>query len=149
MYQTRGPIFPIRERAIATRSGPPARPRRTGAGTPGSENGQLPVGRIPGLARDFDLFDAGFDALVAPTSPDVAFRFGAKLADPVKMYLSDACTLPVNMAGLPGISIPCGLSEGLPVGLQIVAARFRDLRVLQASRAFEQARPWAQGRPPL
>ena len=69
------------------------------------------------IKRDFDtLFEQGFDALVAPTSPSVAFRFGAKLADPVAMYLSDACTLPVNMAGLPGISIPCGLSEGMPVG---------------------------------
>ena len=69
------------------------------------------------IKRDFDtLFEQGFDALVAPTSPSVAFRFGAKMADPVAMYLSDACTLPVNMAGLPGISIPCGLSEGMPVG---------------------------------
>ena len=65
----------------------------------------------------------GFDALVAPTSPTVAFRFGDRLADPVSMYLSDACTLPVNMAGLPGVSIPCGLSEGLPVGLQLIGAR--------------------------
>ena len=75
------------------------------------------------IKRDFDaLFEQGFDALVAPTSPTVAFRFGAKMADPVAMYLSDACTLPVNMAGLPGISIPCGLSEGLPVGLQLIGA---------------------------
>ena len=69
------------------------------------------------IKGDFDaLWAQGFDALVAPTSPTVAFRFGARLADPVSMYLSDACTLPVNMAGLPGVSIPCGLSEGLPVG---------------------------------
>ena len=57
-----------------------------------------------------------------PTSPTVAFRFGERLTDPVSMYLSDACTLPVNMAGLPGVSIPCGLSEGLPVGLQLIGA---------------------------
>ena len=69
------------------------------------------------IKGDFDAFWAqGFDALVAPTSPTVAFRFGARLEDPVAMYLSDACTLPVNMAGLAGISIPAGLSEGLPVG---------------------------------
>ena len=75
------------------------------------------------IKADFDrLWAAGFDALVAPTSPTVAFRFGARLADPVSMYLSDACTLPVNMAGLPGVSIPCGLSEGLPVGLQLIGA---------------------------
>ena len=75
------------------------------------------------IKGDFDaLWAQGFDALVAPTSPTVAFRFGARLADPVSMYLSDACTLPVNMAGLPGISIPCGLSDGLPVGLQLIGA---------------------------
>src|SRR4029078_5329365 len=60
------------------------------------------------IKGDFDaLWAEGFDALVAPTSPSVAFRFGARMADPVSMYLSDACTLPVNVAGLPGISIPC------------------------------------------
>src|SRR6185436_13095049 len=75
------------------------------------------------IKGDFDaLWAQGIDALVAPTSPTVAFRFGARMADPVAMYLSDACTLPVNMAGLPGISIPCGLSEGLPVGLQLIGA---------------------------
>ena len=68
------------------------------------------------IKGDFDaLWAQGFDALVAPTSPTVAFRFGERLADPVSMYLSDACTLPVNMAGLPGVSIPCGLSDG-PAG---------------------------------
>jgi aspartyl-tRNA(Asn)/glutamyl-tRNA(Gln) amidotransferase subunit A len=80
------------------------------------------------IKRDFDLlFEQGFDALVAPTSPSVAFRFGAKMADPVAMYLSDACTLPVNMAGLPGISIPCGLSEGMPVGLQLIGPAWSEL----------------------
>ncbi len=79
------------------------------------------------IKADFDaLWAAGFDALVAPTSPSVAFRFGARLADPVAMYLSDACTLPVNMAGLPGVSIPCGLSEGLPVGLQLIGAPWSE-----------------------
>ena len=75
------------------------------------------------IKQDFDaLWAQGFDALVAPTSPTVAFPFGARLADPVAMYLSDACTLPVNMAGLPGVSVPCGLSDGLPVGLQFIGA---------------------------
>ena len=79
------------------------------------------------IKGDFDkLWAQGFDALVAPTSPTVAFRFGARLADPVAMYLSDACTLPVNMAGLPGVSIPCGLSEGLPVGLQLIGAAWSE-----------------------
>ena len=80
------------------------------------------------IKADFDaVWAAGFDAIVAPTSPDVAFRFGAKMDDPVAMYLNDACTLPVNMAGLPGVSIPCGLSEGLPVGLQLIGAPWTEL----------------------
>jgi aspartyl-tRNA(Asn)/glutamyl-tRNA(Gln) amidotransferase subunit A len=90
------------------------------------------------IKRDFDtLFEQGFDALVAPTSPSVAFRFGAKMADPVAMYLSDACTLPVNMAGLPGISIPCGLSEGMPVGLQLIGPAWSEPRLFGLARAFE------------
>jgi aspartyl-tRNA(Asn)/glutamyl-tRNA(Gln) amidotransferase subunit A len=90
------------------------------------------------IKRDFDvLWEQGFDALVAPTSPSVAFRFGAKMADPVAMYLSDACTLPVNMAGLPGISIPCGLSEGLPVGLQLIGAPWSEAELFGLSRGYE------------
>jgi aspartyl-tRNA(Asn)/glutamyl-tRNA(Gln) amidotransferase subunit A len=90
------------------------------------------------IKADFDrLWAAGFDALVAPTSPTVAFRFGARLADPVAMYLSDACTLPVNMAGLPGVSIPCGLSEGLPVGLQLIGAPWTEAELLALARGYE------------
>ncbi len=90
------------------------------------------------IKRDFDrLWEQGFDALVAPTSPSVAFRFGARMADPVQMYLSDACTLPVNMAGLPGISVPCGLSEGLPVGLQLIGGAWSEAGLLRAARAYE------------
>jgi aspartyl-tRNA(Asn)/glutamyl-tRNA(Gln) amidotransferase subunit A len=90
------------------------------------------------IKRDFDtLFEQGFDALVAPTSPSVAFRFGAKMADPVAMYLSDACTLPVNMAGLPGISIPCGLSEGMPVGLQLIGPAWSELELFRLARGYE------------
>jgi aspartyl-tRNA(Asn)/glutamyl-tRNA(Gln) amidotransferase subunit A len=90
------------------------------------------------IKRDFDrLWAEGFDALVAPTSPSVAFRFGARMADPVQMYLSDACTLPVNMAGLPGVSVPCGLSDGLPVGLQLIGAAWSEAALLRAARAYE------------
>ena len=90
------------------------------------------------IKGDFDaLFGAGFDALVAPTSPSVAFRFGARLADPVAMYLSDACTLPVNMAGLPGLSVPCGLSEGLPVGLQLIGPAWSELELFRIARGYE------------
>ncbi len=90
------------------------------------------------IKQDFDrLWSEGFDALVAPTSPTVAFPFGAKMADPVSMYLSDACTLPVNMAGLPGISVPCGLADGLPVGLQFIGAAWSELELFHLSRAYE------------
>jgi aspartyl-tRNA(Asn)/glutamyl-tRNA(Gln) amidotransferase subunit A len=90
------------------------------------------------IKGDFDaLWAGGFDALVAPTSATVAFRFGERLEDPVAMYLSDACTLPVNMAGLPGISIPAGLSDGLPVGLQFIGAAWSEARLLELARGYE------------
>jgi aspartyl-tRNA(Asn)/glutamyl-tRNA(Gln) amidotransferase subunit A len=103
------------------------------------------------IKQDFDvLFDAGFDALVAPTSPTTAFDFGARLTDPVQMYLSDACTLPVNMAGLPGISVPTGLSEGLPVGLQFIGPAWSELELLRWARAHEAIHadePWVGQEP--
>jgi aspartyl-tRNA(Asn)/glutamyl-tRNA(Gln) amidotransferase subunit A len=89
------------------------------------------------IKADFDAAFEHVDALVAPTSPTVAFPFGARLADPVAMYLSDACTLPVNMAGLPGLSVPCGLSQGLPVGLQLIGRPWAEQRLLQLGRAYE------------
>jgi aspartyl-tRNA(Asn)/glutamyl-tRNA(Gln) amidotransferase subunit A len=103
------------------------------------------------IKADFDtLWAQGFDALVAPTSPTVAFPMGARLADPVAMYLSDACTLPVNMAGLPGISIPCGLSDGLPVGLQLIGAAWSEAELFGLARAYEAITadaPWRAQEP--
>ena len=69
--------------------------------------------------------------------PTVAFPLGARLDDPVAMYLSDACTLPVNMAGLPGISVPAGLSEGLPVGLQLIGAPWSEPDLFELARGYE------------
>ena len=90
------------------------------------------------IKRDFDMvFESGIDALVAPTSPSVAFTFGARTADPVAMYLSDACTLPANMAGIAGVSVPCGLSDGLPVGLQFIGAPWSEPELLRFGRAYE------------
>jgi aspartyl-tRNA(Asn)/glutamyl-tRNA(Gln) amidotransferase subunit A len=92
------------------------------------------------IKRDFDrLWESGFDALVTPTAPTVAFRLGERLADPVQMYLSDVCTVPVNMAGLPGISIPCGLSDGLPVGLQLIGPAWSEAALFRAARGYEGA----------
>ncbi|MGH2408695.1 MAG: Asp-tRNA(Asn)/Glu-tRNA(Gln) amidotransferase subunit GatA, partial [Candidatus Limnocylindrales bacterium] len=89
------------------------------------------------IKGDFDAAFAEVDALVAPTSPTVAFPIGARLDDPVAMYLSDACTLPVNIAGLPGLSVPCGLSEGLPVGLQFIGRAFDEGTLFRLGRAYE------------
>ncbi|MCU0484219.1 MAG: Asp-tRNA(Asn)/Glu-tRNA(Gln) amidotransferase subunit GatA [Chloroflexi bacterium] len=104
------------------------------------------------IKADFDaVFEAGIAALVAPTSPGVAWPFGAKLADPLTMYASDACTLPVNMAGLPAISVPCGLAGGLPVGLQLVGPAWSELTLLRLGRAHEAitaAADWRALTPP-
>ncbi|MFO1539156.1 MAG: Asp-tRNA(Asn)/Glu-tRNA(Gln) amidotransferase subunit GatA [Chloroflexota bacterium] len=89
------------------------------------------------LKQDFDAAFSQVDALVAPTSPTVAFPLGARTGDPIAMYLSDVCTLPVNAAGLPGISVPCGLSEGLPVGLQLIGRAWDEGRLFRLGRAWE------------
>ena len=79
-------------------------------------------------------------------TPYVAWPFGARLADPVQMYLADVCTLPVNMAGLPGISVPCGLSDGLPVGLQLIGPAWSETELLHAARAYEGVTAGAEWR---
>ena len=91
------------------------------------------------IRREFQTAWESFDALVTPTSPTVAFELGSRTSDPVQMYLSDVCTIPVNIAGLPGISVPCGLSDGLPVGLQFIGPQLADRTVLQVAHAYEQA----------
>ena len=91
------------------------------------------------IRRDFERAFASVDFVVSPTSPTVAFRLGERVADPLQMYLSDTCTIPVSLAGLPSISIPCGLSEGLPVGLQIAGPAFSENRLLDVAHALEGA----------
>jgi aspartyl-tRNA(Asn)/glutamyl-tRNA(Gln) amidotransferase subunit A len=91
------------------------------------------------IADDFRAAFERFDFIVTPTSPTVAFTLGEKLDDPWAMYLNDYCTVPVPLAGLPAISIPNGLSEGLPVGFQIVGPAFSEPRLLDAAYAVEQA----------
>jgi aspartyl-tRNA(Asn)/glutamyl-tRNA(Gln) amidotransferase subunit A len=90
------------------------------------------------IRTDFDEAFARVDLVVMPTSPTVAFRIGERVDDPWAMYASDVLTVPVNLAGLPGISIPCGLSEGLPVGFQLVGPAFAENRILAAAHALEQ-----------
>ena len=89
------------------------------------------------IKRDFDEAFEKCDAIVSATSPTVAFRLGAKTQDPLSMYLCDVLTLGGNLAGLPGISVPCGMSEGLPVGLQVLAPQWREDVALRVARAYE------------
>ncbi|HET9879535.1 MAG TPA: Asp-tRNA(Asn)/Glu-tRNA(Gln) amidotransferase subunit GatA [Candidatus Limnocylindria bacterium] len=101
------------------------------------------------IKDEFDRVLTDVDALLAPTSPSVAFPIGAKTDDPLLMYLNDACTLPVNIAGLPGISVPCGLSHGKPVGLQVIGRAFDESMVLRVADAYERAAGFADLRSPL
>jgi aspartyl-tRNA(Asn)/glutamyl-tRNA(Gln) amidotransferase subunit A len=95
------------------------------------------------IRRDFERAFETQDVLVMPTAPTTAFRIGEKTSDPLQMYLSDIFTISVNLAGLPGLSLPCGFdASGLPIGLQIVGRPFEEERVFQAAYAFEQATDW-------
>jgi aspartyl-tRNA(Asn)/glutamyl-tRNA(Gln) amidotransferase subunit A len=91
------------------------------------------------IARDFDDVFEKFDFVVSPTAPGVAFELGSKTADPLAMYLNDFCTVPMSLAGIPAISIPNGLSEGLPVGFQLAGPAFSENRILEAAFALEGA----------
>lgn len=102
------------------------------------------------IKRDFDLAFESFDVILTPTSPTAAFRLGEKTADPLQMYLSDIFTISANLAGIPGMSLPCGFtSSGLPIGLQLLAKPFGETTLLRAGYAFEQAATWERRRPPL
>jgi aspartyl-tRNA(Asn)/glutamyl-tRNA(Gln) amidotransferase subunit A len=91
------------------------------------------------IAREFEAAFERFDVLVSPTSPTVAFKIGEKSGNPLAMYLTDVLTIPPNMAGLPGLSIPCGLSEGLPVGLQLIGPQFSENTLFRTGHALERA----------
>jgi aspartyl-tRNA(Asn)/glutamyl-tRNA(Gln) amidotransferase subunit A len=99
------------------------------------------------VRREFTDAFLKFDALVTPTTPGVAFKIGDKTDDPMQMYMNDVCTIPVNIAGLPSISIPGGMSEGLPVGLQFIGPQFGDTTVIRAAAAYEHATAWHQNHP--
>ncbi len=102
------------------------------------------------IKNDFDQAFQNFDLLLSPTSPSVAFEFGAKTADPLQMYLSDIATIPANLAGIPGISLPCGFGQGgRPVGLQILGPLQADARLLRAAHAFEQATEFHKMKSPV
>jgi aspartyl-tRNA(Asn)/glutamyl-tRNA(Gln) amidotransferase subunit A len=95
------------------------------------------------IARDYAEAFRRCDVIAGPTSPTVAFAIGAKVADPVQMYLTDIYTVPANLAGLPGLSIPCGFgSGGLPVGLQLVGDYFSEARMLGVAHQYQKATDW-------
>jgi aspartyl-tRNA(Asn)/glutamyl-tRNA(Gln) amidotransferase subunit A len=91
------------------------------------------------ISREFAAAFERFDVLLSPTSPTVAFKLGERTANPLAMYLADVLTIPPNMAGLPGLSIPCGLSEGLPVGLQLIGPQFAENTLFRVGHALERA----------
>ncbi len=102
------------------------------------------------IARDFSRAFEQCDVIMSPTSPSTAFRIGDRTADPVQMYLSDVFTIAANLAGLPGMSIPCGLDmAGLPVGLQIIGNYFSEARMLNVANVFQKQTDWHLRKPPI
>ncbi len=101
------------------------------------------------IRREFDEVFSRFDALVTPTSPSTAFKLGEKMDDPYLMYLNDVFTQPANIAGIPAISVPAGLVDGLPVGVQFMAGHLKEETLLRVAHAYEQATEWHRLRPDL
>ena len=92
------------------------------------------------IKKDFEDVFEKYDVIIGPTTPTPAFKIGEKLDDPLTMYANDILTIPVNLAGVPGISVPCGFStEGLPLGLQIIGKHFDEGTIYRVAHAYEQA----------
>ena len=101
------------------------------------------------IRQELDQAFEKFDALVTPTSPTVPFKIGEKMDDPLQMYLSDICTLPINIAGVPAISIPAGFADGLPIGMQIIGKPFAEETIFKIAHAYQQATEWHKHRPEI
>ncbi|MBO9605341.1 MAG: Asp-tRNA(Asn)/Glu-tRNA(Gln) amidotransferase subunit GatA [Paenibacillaceae bacterium] len=101
------------------------------------------------IKRDFEDVFSSYDVIIGPTAPTPAFKIGSQVDDPLTMYLNDILTIPLNLAGLPGISVPCGLVDGLPVGLQIIGKPLDESTVLRVAHAFEQQTEHHKQRPQL
>ena len=102
------------------------------------------------IHRDFDAAFEHCDAIITPTSPTTAFKISEKIHNPLQMYLSDICTIPINLAGVPAISLPCGLDqEGLPIGMQVIGKHFDEATILRVAHAYEQQTEWHKKRPAL
>lgn len=94
------------------------------------------------IKKDFERIFKEFDAIISPTSPTTAFKLGEKINDPLSMYLSDIYTVPVNIAGIPAISVPCGMVDGMPVGLQVMGNYYREDTLFNLAYSFEQSTDW-------
>ncbi len=101
------------------------------------------------IRQEFNQAFERYDALITPTSPTVPFKIGEKVDDPLQMYLSDVCTLPINIAGIPAISLPGGFVDGLPAGLQVIGKPFSEETLLHIAFAYEQATDWHNRKPSL
>lgn len=101
------------------------------------------------IKQDFDRAFSQVDVLIAPTAPTTAFRIGEKVDDPLAMYLMDVCAIPINLAGVPSMSLPCGFAGGLPIGMQIIGPHLSEERILQVGYAFEQAHDYHKKLAPL
>jgi aspartyl-tRNA(Asn)/glutamyl-tRNA(Gln) amidotransferase subunit A len=101
------------------------------------------------VRQAYDTAFSEFDVLISPTSPSIAFQLGEKSANPFEMKLADVCTIPVNLAGIPAISVNCGFHQEMPVGLQIMGKAFDEETVLRTAYAFEQNSDFHKRKPTL
>ncbi len=101
------------------------------------------------IAMEFSDAFKNVDLIIGPTTPDVAFKIGEKMDDPIAMYLSDVFTVSTNLAGLPAISIPMGFKSGLPVGLQIIGNHFNESQILSLAHQFQKVTDWHKKEPDL
>ena len=101
------------------------------------------------IKQDFDRVFEKVDVLIAPTAPTTAFKVGEKIEDPLAMYLMDVCTIPINLAGVPALSLPCGFADGLPVGMQIIGPHLSEEKILQVAYTIEQAHDYHKQMAPI
>ena len=153
-YQNAGSMWDAMEKTRQFGFGPEVK-RRIMLGTYALSAGYydayyLKAQKVRSLIRqEFEEAFQRYDALITPTSPTVPFRLGERTADPVQMYLSDVCTLPINIAGIPGLSIPVRPANGLPVGMQILGKHFSEATLFRIGCAYQQVTSWHQMRPSL
>lgn len=101
------------------------------------------------VVADFDATFKKIDVLLAPVMPHLPFKIGTKIADPLQLYLEDVLTVPINLAGLPAVSIPAGFAKNLPVGVQLIGSKFSEKKILETAQLFEQSTPWHDNHPNL